>query len=264
MTLKPIRLLVTGFAGFPGARRNPTSRLIHALSKHKSRLARFGVEIELHVLPVVYAAIAPRLRYLADGFKPDAILHFGLAARRKEFCVETRALNRMSIVHPDAAGAMSGGRSIIPGGALVARATFPSDLIVAAILRAGIRARLSIDAGDYVCNQTLYLSLATTNARSIGFIHMPRLARRGPSKDRRKDAAADRRPTFDDAMRAALIAILVTVAKLRRTQASKLQSGALLTEAEALSRQENAIRNAKSFHVCDEMKDAPLVGRASA
>ena len=47
----------------------------------------------------------------------------------------------------------------------------------AAIRRAGLDGRLSIGAGDYVCNDTLYLSLARSFARSLGFIHVPQLLR---------------------------------------------------------------------------------------
>lgn len=211
MTMGPVRILVTGFGGFPGVAHNPTERMVAALRKHRSRLARLGVALELDVLPVVYAEIAPRLQTLAETIKPDAVLHFGLAARRKGFCIETRALNRVSLLRPDAAGARARFRAIVPGAAFTAKSTFPSALIAAAMSRAGIKARLSINAGDYVCNQTLYLSLALMKAGSVGFIHIPRLARRR----RTADATKTQRPTLDAAVRAAVIAILVMAVKLR-------------------------------------------------
>lgn len=211
MTAAPIRILVTGFGGFPGARKNPTTRLIHALEKYRTRLARRGIDLELHVLPVIYAQIAPRLEVLARTIKPDAILHFGLAARRARFCIETRALNRVSLLHPDAAGARARRRAIVPGAAAVLRSTFPSCLIAAALLRAGPKANLSNDAGDYVCNETLFISLCKAYARSIGFIHVPRLAQ----PNRPKAALRRRRPSLEEATRAAVIAILVIAPKLR-------------------------------------------------
>jgi len=188
--------------------------MILALNKTRSRLARFGIALDLHVLPVVYAEIAPRLAALTQARAPDAILHFGLAARRKAFCVETRAMNRINPLHRDAAGAGAPCRAVIPGAAPIAKSTFPSSRIAAALARAGITAELSIDAGDYICNQTLYLSLAATRARSIGFIHVPRLARRSRSP------AKARRPTLEEAMRAAVIAILAMAAQLRRDKLS--------------------------------------------
>jgi pyroglutamyl-peptidase len=264
VSAKPVRVLVTGFGRFPGARANPTTLLIRALAKHKSRLALIGVQVELHVLPVVYAAVAPRLRELAEGLAPDIILHFGLAARRKTLCVETRALNRVSLVHPDAARATAGRRSIVPGAAFAARATFPSSLIAAALRRAGIKGRLSIDAGDYICNQTFYLSLATTSARSIGFIHLPRFARRHWPKSRCKEAATDPRPTLDDAIRAALIAIRVMTAKLGGARRSEPRVEALSNDADAPLRHNDATKNSKRFHVHDEPEEPPIIGRARA
>ncbi len=220
MKLAPVRILVTGFGHFPGARENPTALLMRALERHKARLARSGIDVALHILPVVYAAIGPRLRELAEAAAPDAILHFGLAARRKTFSVETRALNRVSLIHPDAAGASAGRRAIVPGAPFAAKATFPSARIAAALNRAGAKAAISIDAGDYLCNQTLYLSLMAGHARAVGFIHTPRLGGRGPGP-RRKGARGEPRPTLDQAARAALAAIGVLAAKLRRDRLSE-------------------------------------------
>lgn len=211
MTAAPIRILVTGFGGFPGSAKNPTTRLIHALEKHRARLARLGIDLALHVLPVVYAQIAPRLKNLAQIIKPDAILHFGLATRRTTVCVETRALNRVSLLRPDATGARALRRVIIPGAGPVVRSTFPSRPIIVALQRAGLQAKASINAGDYVCNQTLFTSLSENYARSIGFIHVPRLAQ----PRRSKGASRRQRPTLEEVTRAAVIAIIVSLPALR-------------------------------------------------
>ena len=101
---------------------------------------------------------------------PDAILHFGLAARRKYLSVETRALNRVSLLHSDTSGARASCRVIVAGAVHSKRATFPARQIEAALRRAGFHARLSVNAGDYVCNEMLYLSLSRSQARAIGFI----------------------------------------------------------------------------------------------
>jgi pyrrolidone-carboxylate peptidase len=74
---------------------------------------------------------------------------------------------------------------------------------------------LSANAGDYICNETLYLSLAHSPARVAGFIHVPRLAR----ASRPKAASRSRRPDLASLTRAALIAILVTARKLRQDRA---------------------------------------------
>jgi pyroglutamyl-peptidase len=209
----PLRILVTGFGSFPGTRVNPTARLIYALGAHKARLARLGIALELALLPVHFAEVTEKLETLDVTFKPDAILHFGLSARRKYLSVETRALNRVSLLHCDASGARASCRAIAAGGVHIARSTFPARQIEPALRRARFRAQLSSNAGDYDCNATLYQSLARSHARASDFIHVPRLAR----LDRPKAASRYRRENLAGLTRAALIAILVTAQNLRQS-----------------------------------------------
>ena len=164
--------------------------------------------------------VMPGLEALDETLKPDATLHFGLAARRKFFSIETRALNRLSLLHCDASGARAPCLAIIPGAPHAARSTFPYRQVAAAFRREGLRSRLSANAGDYVCNETLYLSLARSHARAIGFIHVPRLLR----AKRPKNASRGRRLSLSDVIRAALIAILAVARKLRQDRAKDLRS----------------------------------------
>lgn len=210
-TVRPVvRVVVTGFGGFPGARHNPTGALVRALAKHRPRLARLGIELSLEILPVVRAEIGRRLEALAGTHRPDAILHFGLAARRKVISIETRAQNRRSLLHPDATGATATRLSVLPAAALSARSTVPAIEIATALDRAGIPCRLSRNAGTYICNETLYLSLVRGGAPRVGFIHVPR-----PTEPGRPRTKMHRRPTLEDLTRAAIIAILVTARKHR-------------------------------------------------
>jgi pyroglutamyl-peptidase len=206
-----MKILVTGFGKFPGARKNPTAGLARALGIERARFARLGIQLESAVLPVHYAGVGQALARLDETLKPDAILHFGLAARRKFFSVETRALNRLSLLRCDSSGACAPSRAIIPGAPHIARVKFPCREIEAAFRRAGLRCRLSINAGSYICNEALYLSLARSQARAIGFIHVPRLKR----GNRPRKAPRSSRPGRADLVRAALMAILLTVRNLR-------------------------------------------------
>jgi pyroglutamyl-peptidase len=178
LSAPPLRILVTGFGGFPGARKNPTARMIGELVRCRPRLARAGICLELAVLPVIYAETGPRLAALAQKIRPDAILHFGVAPRRTKLCVETRALNRASVLHPDASGAVAAARAVVRHAPMSLKSTVPCGLIAAALRKGGFDAALSIDAGDYVCNQTLFLSLNQSRAPQgfaplVGFIHVP-------------------------------------------------------------------------------------------
>jgi pyroglutamyl-peptidase len=209
----PLKILVTGFGPFPGARRNPTALLMGALSRQRARLERFGIELSCAVLPVQYAKVASMLQRFDGTEKPAAIVHFGLAARRKFLSIETRALNWLDLIDCDASGARASCRAIIPGAPSALRATFPAGEIAAALCRSGLTSRLSINAGNYVCNETLYLSLARSRARVVGFIHVPRPRRRAGSK---RKPVRSVRPTRDDLVRAAMTAILLSARKLRQ------------------------------------------------
>ena len=200
-------VLVTGFGAFPGAPRNPTLAILAGLERHRGRLARLGIELRCAVLPVVYEAVEPALRAATGSTRPDAILHLGLAGRRRAISIETRALNRAGPLHPDAARRRPA-QVLAPGAARTMRATYPAARVCAALARHG--AHPSIDAGDYVCNATLYRSLAARLAPRIGFIHVPRPCGRRPSARGR-----DPRPSLAAMIEAVLAAIIVVAQDAR-------------------------------------------------
>jgi pyroglutamyl-peptidase len=213
---EPLRVVVTGFGGFPGSAKNPTAGMIAELAGYRSRFARLGIRLELCVLPVIYAKIEPSLAFLARKIRPHAILHFGVAPRRTKFCVEARALNRLSLLHSDASGARSQHRAIVAKAPMSLRSTVPAEVIAAALRRNGFDGAVSIDAGDYVCNQTLFLSLSLApqkDAPLVGFIHVPPLAAR------HRRSFAGKRLGVASATRAAAIAILALAPKLRSARA---------------------------------------------
>ena len=175
------RILVTAFGSFPGAPVNPTMALVRLLMRrHGRRLARLGLNIHTAVLPVVYAGAEKRTVDLIARFKPQVVLHLGLAARRKRLSFEIRARNRLNILHPDAARRLSDRLAIEAGGASFRLSRAPVARCVAAIARSGAACAPSIDAGDYLCNQTLYASLGSA-APLVAFLHVPRPRRSGGS-----------------------------------------------------------------------------------
>lgn len=174
-----VRILVTAFGSFPGAPVNPTMALARLLRRrHGRRLARLGLDIHTAVLPVVYAGAEKQTADLIARIKPQVVLHLGLAARRKRLSFETRAKNRLNILHPDAARRTSGRMAIEKGGAFALASRAPAPRCVAAIARSGAACAPSIDAGDYLCNQTLYASLRA-EAPIVAFLHVPRPRRTG-------------------------------------------------------------------------------------
>jgi pyroglutamyl-peptidase len=184
-----MKVLIAGFGPFPGAARNPSADLARALGRAR-RSALAGVRIHTVVLPTSYAAVERELARLIAKLDPDAILLFGLAGRSDRLRVETRAVNAASSIHPDAARFVPKSRAL--------RRSAPRELFVHAPVRrllaaargAGVPARLSRDAGRYVCNASLFLCLDTVRKRKrpplVTFIHIPPPRLRGPRARNRK------------------------------------------------------------------------------
>jgi pyroglutamyl-peptidase len=131
-------------------------------------------EMRAVVLPTDYRRSQAMLRRLNATFLPDIVVHFGLAASARKIHVETRARNCVSPDKPDAAGFAPRFGKVRRAGSDTLVTTLPTDQIVAALTKAAFAARLSDDAGAYVCNATLYCSLlAAPPGRIVGFIHVP-------------------------------------------------------------------------------------------
>lgn len=169
-------LVVTGFGAFPGAPANPTTQLMARLARCARRLDLLGWQLETRILPVVFDEIGPRLAEIEATLAPDILLHFGLAARRRAISVETRARSGLNPLKVDAARRLPA-RAPMGGGADALPVRLSPARMRAAIAASGARCDMSRDAGGYVCNQTLYLSLLRSRAARVGFVHVPRLSR---------------------------------------------------------------------------------------
>jgi pyroglutamyl-peptidase len=183
------RLLVTGFGPFPGAPENPTERLIRALEAMPA--SAFGAaEFRAALLPTEYRRSAEILDRLRGEFIPDIIVHFGLNDRSDRLHIECTARNTVDPAKPDAADDAPAVAVLAADGPATLPATFPAAAILAALTDAGFPAALSDDAGAYVCNATLYRSLAAApHAARIGFIHVPPEGQGGYNAARLVEAA---------------------------------------------------------------------------
>jgi pyroglutamyl-peptidase len=186
-------LLLTGFGPFPGAPFNPSGPLVHKLARIR-RPAFSGTRLIAHVFPTRYRAVDDDLPKLIAQHHPDAILMFGLATRSRHVRIETQARNTLS-AFPDAAGHVAASSTIESG----TRTRLPIRAPRAALLHAArscrIPARLSRDAGRYLCNYLYWrgLEAAAPAPGVVVFIHIPnirtRTARR--RRSRRSFAFAD-------------------------------------------------------------------------
>jgi pyroglutamyl-peptidase len=205
------RILITGFGPFPGAPVNPTQALVARLATLR-RPAFADVERIAHVFPVTYSAVDRELPQLLAQHRPDALLMFGLASRTPFVRIETRARNAVTMLWPDADHTRVRQASIVRGADAIGFGPHTARLLRAA-LNSGVDARISRNAGSYLCNYLSWRGIEAARApdgpRLAAFIHVPLPAR---------DATA-RRMTLEELVDASEAMLLETIrltrAKLR-------------------------------------------------
>ena len=212
MRSRMIRILIAGFGRFPGAPLNPSAALARRLAARR-RPGLADISRITHVFRTSYADVAESLPRLLTERRPDAVLLLGLAGRTRYVRIETRAQNRVSLVFPDVDHRIPDRAPIRPGqGARTGRAPFRRLLSAAKATR--VPARLSRDAGRYLCNYAYFRALEETagHARAplVAFVHIPL-----PRAPQRKGGR--RLLTFDDLARAGE-AILIALAAAARTR----------------------------------------------
>lgn len=207
-------ILVTGFGPFPGALRNPSARLALFLSRSR-RIAR-SATVKAAIIPTAYEGLSSTLALLLDAEQPDAVLMLGLAGSTPYLRIETRAANRVSSLYPDAMRGKTD-RMLIAGAPGILQVRAPVRSLLQAARSTGVEARLSNDAGSYICNGALFHALHRTRAKPalpVAFVHIP--WPRGRSKQ--KPGVVSRRPTWPMLERAAEQVLLRLIAALQATR----------------------------------------------
>ena len=147
-----MRILLYGFGPYREFRDNITARIIRSLPSQSG--------LKKIVFPVRFQ----RRQFIdaLDRHRPDVILGLGQSSR-KRIEVETRAINRRS------AGKSERARPILKDK--------PKSLPTSLPIHAGRWAGISIDAGDYVCNYSMFVLLKEIDRRQsrtrFGFLHIP-------------------------------------------------------------------------------------------
>src|SRR6202023_1654214 len=178
-----MRVLVTGFGPFPGAPFNPSAALARALAR-KRRPALVGIERAVHVFATTYASVDRDLPKLFAQ-KPDIVLMLGVAGRRSHLCIETRARNAVSLLFPDANGYRPRHGVIKLRGPAALTGDAPFARLAGA---AATKARLSRDAGRYLCNYVYWGALDQVRGIRplVQFVHIPPLSAKPRPRRRAK------------------------------------------------------------------------------
>jgi pyroglutamyl-peptidase len=188
-------ILVTGFEPFGGEAVNASWEAARRLDGW-----RCGDHVAVALmLPCVYDASVDAFAEVFERLKPHAALMTGQAARRGLVCVERFARNVGNATTPDNRGRLKAAAEFNDGPERL-DATVPAAEIVRAIRNAGLPARASTNAGDYVCNHLYYGALAFVRRVSpetpAVFLHLPATPEQSPPR------ASRRRLSTPDAVRA--------------------------------------------------------------
>lgn len=163
-------LLITGFDPFGGESVNPAWEAVRRLPDTVGdyRLTRIQI-------PTRFALAAETVLAAAEADNPDVILCVGQAGGRSAVTPERIAINLNDARIPDNGGYQPTEQPIDPDGPDGIFATVPVSAMARAIRDAGISGQVSLSAGAFVCNDTLYRLLRHyegTDTR-VGFIHVP-------------------------------------------------------------------------------------------
>lgn len=167
-------MILTGFEGYGGRGVNPAEEIIEVLDGQSAA----GAKISGHVLPVSYGGLRDRLHRIVRDGQPEAVIALGLWPGEPVIRLERFAVNLNAFEIPDNEANLEYG-PVAEQGALAYSTRLPVDTIQARLLGAGIPARLSSSAGNFLCNATMYCVLEAVHQVKLdipcGFIHVPYL-----------------------------------------------------------------------------------------
>jgi pyroglutamyl-peptidase len=198
-------ILVTGFEPFGGETVNASWEAAQKLEgwRHGDTTA------VARLLPCAYDASVKLLISAIETLRPDALLMTGQAARRGIVSVERFAHNLDDAKAPDNEGVQRRGLRISRAAPDWLEAAASVRIIARAINEAGIQARMSRNAGAFVCNHLYFGALQYLGEKKSTipavFVHLPVTPEQSPQ------GASERRLTPNeaaDALRAAAKALL--------------------------------------------------------
>ena len=160
---KPI--LVTGFEAFGEHETNVSQSVAESLASQVVR----GHVIQSLILSVDYdGSIA--VSNMLDEHEFAAIIHIGLAANSEYPRIEIRAKDILDFRIPDNSGRQLR-ESVISGNGDLMSSISPEDWDIASMIDQPV---ISDDAGEYICNETLYRTLLKLEGKTpCFFLHLP-------------------------------------------------------------------------------------------
>ncbi len=174
-------ILITGFEPFGGETVNASWEAARQLEGWR----RGDYTAVARVLPCAYEASVKEFVRAIETLRPEAILMTGQAARRAAVSVERFARNLDDANAPDNAGDLRRAARIAEGAPERLEARTSVQAIARAIRAAGIPARVSTDAGGFVCNHLYFGALRYLGGLDYPipavFLHLPATPEQTPA-----------------------------------------------------------------------------------
>ena len=163
-------LLITGFDPFDGADINPAWEAVSRLPDTVG-----GFRLTKLMIPTRFQTAGEKVLEAAAADPADVILCVGQAGGRAAVTPERIAVNLMDATISDNAGVSPKEQPCIEGGPDGLFSTLPVKAMAQAICDAGLPGQVSLSAGTFVCNDTLYRLLYRFRGTDtkVGFVHVP-------------------------------------------------------------------------------------------
>jgi pyroglutamyl-peptidase len=149
-----MRILIYGFGPYRQFRVNVTEQIVRGLPRRRG-LKKLVFPVRFHKRQFISAV---------ESFRPDVVLGLGQCSKGRVLRIETRATNRRRKTKSEQP------RPIVRTGA--------PKLFTSLKLNLASHARSSRNAGDYVCNFSMYVMMDFIERRNLpvlyGFVHVPR------------------------------------------------------------------------------------------
>jgi pyroglutamyl-peptidase len=202
-------ILVTGFEPFGGETVNASWEAAQKLEgwRHGDTVA------VARLLPCAYESSVKKLVNAIETLRPDALLMTGQAARRAFVCVERFAHNLDDATAPDNDGVLRRALRISRAAPEWLETRVSVRSVASAIKAAGIPARMSRDAGGFVCNHLYFGALQYLSEKRSAipavFVHLPVTPGQSPQ------GASERRLTSTEAADALRVTATVMLDALK-------------------------------------------------
>jgi pyroglutamyl-peptidase len=177
-------IVVQGFGPFGTHSVNPSESLVRAIGEQRQA----GVVTE--VLPTSMKHVRSAVPELVERHRPSVWIGVGLAAGRSALSIEAVGINlaEWGDEDADADGASAPRQPIVDEGPAAHLTTLPVQEILDSWKAAGIPGYLSLSAGSYLCNLSLYCAAQKAAELGldcrVGFIHVPQLPELVTSPDK--------------------------------------------------------------------------------